>query len=186
MFGQLPTCNLDQIRILQRVDAQQELAAETRCTFGSDRGENLVTSECRPQESTAKSVSLSETESHHSHLGGSATIEWASLLARWYALAVGAYAGPSFRTGEADQRREIGSALGGGEAYGSSVGLAIFHSHCGEIAAAHWRERGIEGLDREMLHLLQGALGEPLRASGHWPRLAAPMNLPAAQKTLAN
>jgi TolB-like protein/Tfp pilus assembly protein PilF len=112
--------------------------------------------------------------------------EKAFSLAPWLASCVGLYAGLLVRTGEPDRGREIVRALGAGESYGASKGLAGFHSLCGDIdAAADWYERAIEERDPIIPYLLQGALGEPLRASPHWPRLAALMNLPAALKTLA-
>jgi tetratricopeptide (TPR) repeat protein len=108
--------------------------------------------------------------------------EKAFSLAPWYAPAVGLYAGLLVRTGEPDKGREIVQALGGGEAYGASKGLAIFHVLCGDIdAATHWYERGIEERDPDIPYQLQGARTEMLRASPRWPRLAALMNLPAAR-----
>ncbi len=112
--------------------------------------------------------------------------EKAFSLAPWYAPAVGIYAGLLVRTGEPDRGREIARALGGGEAYGASKGLAIFHTLCGDIdAAAHWYEKGLEERDPDIPYQLQGARTETLRASPRWPRLAALMNLPAAEKMLA-
>jgi TolB-like protein len=112
--------------------------------------------------------------------------EKAFSLAPWYAPAVGIYAGLLVRTGEPARGREIVQALGAGEAYGTSKGLAIFHALCGDIdAAAHWYERGIEERDPDVPYQLQGARAETLRASPRWPRLAALMNLPAAEKVLA-
>jgi TolB-like protein len=112
--------------------------------------------------------------------------EKAFSLAPWYAPCVGMYSGLLVRTGDSDRGREIVTSLGAGEAYGASAGLAIFHTVCGDInAAAHWFERAIEERDPVVLITLQGAAGEPLRASPHWPRLAALMNLPAVEKTLA-
>jgi serine/threonine-protein kinase len=108
-------------------------------------------------------------------------------LAPWYAPGVGLYAGLLVRTGEPDRGREIARSLGDGEAYGAAKGLAVFHSLCGDIdAAADWYEKAIEERDPEILYFLQGVPGEPLRAISHWSRLAALVNLPAAQRTLAN
>jgi len=89
-------------------------------------------------------------------------------------------------TGEPDRGREVIRALGGGETYGTSKGLAIFHTVCGDInAAAEWFERGIEEeREPEITHLLQAVLGKPLRVGPHWPKLAALMNLPEAARTL--
>ena len=112
--------------------------------------------------------------------------EKAFSLSPWFALSVGFYAGLLVRTGEPDRGREIVRALGGGEAYGASMGLAIFHTCCGQIdLAADSFEKAIEERDPLAPTLLQSAIGEPLRASARWPKLAALMNLPAAEKTLA-
>jgi hypothetical protein len=63
----------------------------------------------------------------------------------------------------------------------------IFHTICDEVdTAADWCEKAIEERDSEIPYMLQSALGEPLRASPRWPKLALLMNLPAAGKTLEN
>ena len=106
-------------------------------------------------------------------------------LAPWYAPSIGLFAGLLVRTGEPDRGHEIASVLGMGDAYGASKGLMIFKAICGDIdAAADWSEKAIEERDPEIPHLLQGMVGEPLRASRHWPRLAALMNLPEAERTI--
>jgi serine/threonine-protein kinase len=105
--------------------------------------------------------------------------EKAYSLAPWYPPAVGICAGLLVRTGEPDRGCEIVRALGAGEAYGASRGLAVFHTVCGDIdTAAKWWERAIEERDPNALYLLQTGFGEPLRASRHWPRLTALANLP--------
>jgi hypothetical protein len=48
--------------------------------------------------------------------------------------------------------------------------------------AAHWFEKAIEKCDPTVAVYLQSATGQPLRASPHWPNLAALMNLPAVDK----
>ncbi|MEO6080495.1 MAG: TIR domain-containing protein [Steroidobacteraceae bacterium] len=107
--------------------------------------------------------------------------EKAFSLSPWYALCVGLYAGLLVRTGEPTKGGEIVRALGGGEAYGASLGLTIFHTLCGDIdAAADWYERALEERFPIASYFLQSTLGEPLRASPRWPGLAALMNLPAA------
>jgi hypothetical protein len=69
-------------------------------------------------------------------------------------------------------------ALGASTAYGAAKGMAIFHTICGDIdLAADRYEKAIEERDSFVVAFLQGAIGEPLRASRHWPRLAALMNL---------
>jgi tetratricopeptide (TPR) repeat protein len=106
--------------------------------------------------------------------------EKAFSLAPWYAPAIGIYAGLLVRTGDQDRGREIVSALGVGETYGASKGLAIFHTVCGNIQlAADWYERAIEERDSFAVSYLQAAIGEPLRASEYWPKLAALMKLSA-------
>jgi TolB-like protein/Tfp pilus assembly protein PilF len=112
--------------------------------------------------------------------------EKAFSLAPWFASCVGLYAGVLVRTGEPDRGREIVRALGGGEAYGASRGLAGFHSLCGDIdAAADWYERAIEERDPNIPYVLQTVRSTQLRDSSRWPRLAALMNLPGAGRPLA-
>jgi TolB-like protein/Tfp pilus assembly protein PilF len=107
--------------------------------------------------------------------------EKAFSLAPWYAPAVGIYAGTLVRTGMPDRGREVVQALGAGDAYGAAGGLAIFHTVCGDIdRAADAYERAIEQRDVWVGAFLQGAIGEPVRNSPRWSRLAALMNLPAA------
>jgi TolB-like protein len=110
--------------------------------------------------------------------GALPSAEKAFALAPWYAPSVGIYAGLLVRTGEPDRGREMVRALGASKAYGAAKGLAIFHSICGDIdRAADFYEKAIEERDSSVVAFLQGAIGEPLRASTHWPRLAALMNL---------
>jgi hypothetical protein len=93
----------------------------------------------------------------------------------------GARQGDHVRLGEQDRGREVIQRLGSGEAYGASRGLAIYHICCGEIdLAADWFEKVIEDRYPNATAFLQGAIGEPLRASPRWPKLAALMNLPEA------
>jgi TolB-like protein/Tfp pilus assembly protein PilF len=111
--------------------------------------------------------------------------EKAFSLLPWYAPSVGIYAGLLARTGEPDRGREIVRALGGGEAYGASTGLAVFHTIRGDVdAAADWYERALVERDSTTPHLLQSSPGEPLRASPRWPKLASLMNLLSAARTL--
>jgi len=113
--------------------------------------------------------------------------EKAFALAPWYASCVGIYAGLLVRSGEPERGRKVAEMLGGGEVYGASTGLGVYHSLCGDIdAAAHWYERAIEERDPSVPVMLQIKGAEALRASRHWPGLAALMNLPEAQKTPAN
>ncbi|MEO6080488.1 MAG: TIR domain-containing protein [Steroidobacteraceae bacterium] len=107
--------------------------------------------------------------------------EKAFSLAPWYAPSAGIYAGLLVRTGEPDRGREMIEALGASKAYGAAKGMAIFHTICGDIdLAADCYEKAIEERDSFVVAFLQGAIGKPLRASTHWPRLAAMMNLPVA------
>jgi hypothetical protein len=85
------------------------------------------------------------------------------------------------RTGERERGKEIAAQLGSGEAYGAPLGLAIFHICCGEIdRAAEWSERAIEQRDSLAPSFLHTSIGEPLRSSPLWGRLAALMSLPAS------
>jgi eukaryotic-like serine/threonine-protein kinase len=107
--------------------------------------------------------------------------EKAYSLAPWSPLFTGMYAGLLIRTGEQDRGKELAKRLGSGEVYGASFGLAYLHLSCGEIdLAADWFEKAIEERQPQVCHLLQGAIGEPLRASPRWPKLEALMNLPAS------
>ena len=70
--------------------------------------------------------------------------------------------------------------LGSGERFLTSAGWALFHTCCGEIdLAANWYERVIEERDPIGMDTLQTAIGEPVRSSPRWPKLAAMMNLSA-------
>ena len=93
--------------------------------------------------------------------------------------AVGVYAGVLVRTGRQDRGKEVVQKLGSGVSYGASTGLAVYHICCGEIdLAADWFEKAIEERYSMVVAFLQGAIGQPLRASPRWPKLAALMNLP--------
>ena len=55
----------------------------------------------------------------------------------------------------------------------------LFHTCRGEIdLAADWYEKAIEERDALVFSTMQTAIGEPVRASARWPKLAALMNLP--------
>jgi hypothetical protein len=87
--------------------------------------------------------------------------------------------------GEPHRGHEIVKALGAGEVFGASRGLAHFYSLCGDLdAAADWSVKAIEERDPSILVFLQTKSGETLRASPRWPELAALMKLPAAEKTV--
>jgi tetratricopeptide (TPR) repeat protein len=107
--------------------------------------------------------------------------ETAFSLAPWHTPTVGVYAGLLVRLGQQDRGKELVQKLGSGEAYGVPIGLAIFHTCCGEIdLAANWFEKAIEERYSMVAAFLQSAIGEPLRASPRWPKLAALMNLAEA------
>jgi tetratricopeptide (TPR) repeat protein len=100
-------------------------------------------------------------------------------LAHWNPRAAGAFAGLLTRTGEPGRGKEVARTLGSGEAYGAPLGLAIFHTLAGELdPAADWFEKAIEERHPLVGAYLQSAIGEPLRASPRWPKIAALMNLP--------
>jgi serine/threonine-protein kinase len=100
-------------------------------------------------------------------------------VALWNPTATGLYAGLLTRTGEPSRGKELIQRLGSGEVYGTSIGLAVFHICCGEIdRAADWFEKAIEERYPSVAYWLRTAIGEPLRASPRWPKLAALMNFP--------
>lgn len=105
--------------------------------------------------------------------------EKAYSLAPSYMPALGVYAGLLARTGSPDRAGEMIRLLGEGEAYGASTALGLYHLSLGTIdAAADWFGKAIAERYCLTVTFLQGALGEPLRRSPYWPRLAAMMNLP--------
>jgi TolB-like protein/tetratricopeptide (TPR) repeat protein len=115
-----------------------------------------------------------------------ACAEKAFSLAPWYRATIGMYAGLLVRMGQPDRGQDVFKALGSSEAYGTARAVAVFHTCCGQIdLAAVWFERAIEERDPSAPALLQSAIGEPLRLSPRWPKLAALMNLSDAVGTLA-
>jgi TolB-like protein len=112
--------------------------------------------------------------------------EKASSLAPWYPATMGMYAGLLVRTGQPERGQDVLKALGSSDAFGTTRGVAVFHTCCGQIdLAADWFERAIEERDPSAPALLQSAIGEPLRLSSRWPKLAALMNLSASAATSA-
>ena len=112
--------------------------------------------------------------------------EKAFSLAPWYPALIGMYAGLLIRMGQPDRGQQVFRTLGSSEAYGTARGMAIFHICCGQIdLAADWIEKAIEERDPHAPPLLQNAIGEPLRLSPRWPKLAALMNLSASAGTIA-
>jgi hypothetical protein len=70
-----------------------------------------------------------------------------------------------------ERGQDVFKALGSSDSFGTTRGVAVFHTCCGQIdLGADWIER---------------AIGEPLRLSPRWPKLAALMNLPASAGTRA-
>jgi eukaryotic-like serine/threonine-protein kinase len=105
--------------------------------------------------------------------------EKAYSLAPWSLIVAGTYAGLLIRTGEQGRGKELAQRLGSGEAYGTPLALAVLHTCAGELdPAADWLEMAIEERHPRVAPYLQSAIGEPLRASPRWPKLAALMNLP--------
>jgi serine/threonine-protein kinase len=107
-----------------------------------------------------------------------ALAEKAFSVAPWYAPIVGVYAGLLVHSGREAQGKETVQRLGTGEAYGASMGLALFHLCCGQVdRSAECFEKAIEERDALVACILRGAITEPLRASPRWAKLAALMNL---------
>jgi len=112
--------------------------------------------------------------------------EKAFSLAPWYRATIGLYAGLLVRMGQPERGMEVLKALGSSETYGLARGMAVFHTCCDQIdLAADSFEIAIQERDPHAAVLLQSAIGEPVRLSPCWPRLAALMNLPAAAETIA-
>jgi TolB-like protein len=102
-------------------------------------------------------------------------------LAPWYRATIGLYAGLLVRMGESERGKDVLDAMGSAETYGFARGMSIFHTCCDQIdLAADSFEKAIRERDPHAAVLLQSAIGEPLRLSPRWPRLAALMNLPVS------
>jgi TolB-like protein len=111
-----------------------------------------------------------------------AALPFAEEVAKWemrLGLHIGQFAGLLVRDGQTDRAKRVLETLGSEVEYGFAMGMGLYHSRCGEIdKAAAWFEKAIAERYSSVPPYLQGAIGEPLRASPHWPRLAALMNLP--------
>jgi len=108
--------------------------------------------------------------------------EKAFSLAPWYAPVVGLYSGLLIRGGRVDEGEKLVRNLRPGEAYGASAGMALFHTCQGHVdRAADWFEKAIEERNSLVVLVLQSAIGEQLRVSPRWPKLASLMNLPEAR-----
>jgi TolB-like protein/Tfp pilus assembly protein PilF/predicted Ser/Thr protein kinase len=107
--------------------------------------------------------------------------ERAYSLAPWNSQAIGGLAGLLIRTEDQERGRELIQNLGSGQVYGTPMGLAVFHQVCGDIdLATDWIEKAIEERYPAVAYYLQGPVWAPLRASPHWPKLAALLKLPEA------
>jgi len=105
--------------------------------------------------------------------------ERAYTCAPWYAPSVGVYAGLLTRLGEVERGRLVLDPLNA-DRYGGPMGRALFHVCLGDIdRAADWFVKAIGQRYSMVGAYLHSAITEPLRASPHWPRLAAMMNLTA-------
>jgi serine/threonine-protein kinase len=105
--------------------------------------------------------------------------EQAFSLSPWYPPSVGIYAGLLARAGQLDCAKVVIQELGSGERFSTPHGWAVFHTCCGEIdLAADWYEKVIEERDPIGMQVLQSPLGQPVRSSPRWPKLAAMMNRP--------
>ncbi len=108
--------------------------------------------------------------------------EKACTLGPWHSWSIATYAGLLVRTGQEESGRELAQKLRSREAGEVQIAWMIFYCYCGELdAAMEWAEKAIEDRHPEVLHVLQSVVGEPLRTSPHWPKLAARMNLPVAR-----
>jgi tetratricopeptide (TPR) repeat protein len=92
---------------------------------------------------------------------------------------VGFLAGMLRRTGEAVRSRELLDALDGGRGRGIARARAEAHLVCGELdAAAGWLSQAASERDPGIWLSLGGAVGRAIKASEHWPGLAARLMLP--------
>jgi eukaryotic-like serine/threonine-protein kinase len=107
--------------------------------------------------------------------------EKACSLGPWHSWSIATYAGLLVRTGQEARGREVAQKLHSREAGEVQIAWMLFYCYCGELdAAMEWAEKAIEDRHPEVPHVLQSVVGEPLRTSPHWPKLAARMNLPVA------
>jgi tetratricopeptide (TPR) repeat protein len=105
--------------------------------------------------------------------------EKAFALAPWNAAVVGVYAGALARTGHPERSQELIQKLAARPS-GADLGWALFHTCCGEVdLAADWFEQCLEKRNVQAPNSIQNLIGEPVRASHRWPKLAAMMNLSA-------
>ena len=103
--------------------------------------------------------------------------ERAHVLTPWSYTVMGQLAALLDRAGDRKRTEALLEALGTGEAYGASTGLAIFHAMSGDNEqAAAWAARGIAQRFLPQVYMVVPLL-KPQR---EWSALARLMNLPAA------
>jgi serine/threonine-protein kinase len=96
-------------------------------------------------------------------------------------LAIGVLAGALARSGDHQRAERLRRELGTGEAIGAAAGFVGYHLARSDMdGAASWYVRVIAQHDPRANWILRRLFGDVLTASGHWPALAKPMNLPAS------
>jgi eukaryotic-like serine/threonine-protein kinase len=100
-------------------------------------------------------------------------------LVPWQLENTGRLAGLLARIGEQRRAQELVRRLLPGEAYGSPLGLYLFHLMNGDIdQAADWMEKAIGQRQPSIVPYLQSPVARPLRESQRWPALAKMLHLP--------
>jgi serine/threonine-protein kinase len=103
-----------------------------------------------------------------------ALTERAHVLTPWSYTVIGQLAALRERAGDRKSADTLLKALGTGEGYGASTGLAIFHAMTGNAEpAADWAARGIAQRFLPLVYVLAPLLKPP-----QWPALARLLNLP--------
>jgi eukaryotic-like serine/threonine-protein kinase len=151
------------LRHLGRLD---EAAAELRDVLSFDRSFpyalETLGAVCAQQGDVEEALALTE----RAHLG----IPWSYTV-------MGQLAALRARTGDQIGAEAILKALGTGEAYGASTGLALFHAINGDAEqAVEWATRGIEQRFLPLVYVI----GPLLKSQPQWPVLARLLNLPAS------
>ena len=89
----------------------------------------------------------------------------------------GIFASVLARLGEKDRAAAL--VREAGESPNPIWGRVLYHLSCSEIdQAASWYERMIQQREPFATIFASDSVLKPLRASGHWPKLARLMNLP--------
>jgi TolB-like protein/Tfp pilus assembly protein PilF len=100
------------------------------------------------------------------------------VLAPFYPLGLSLYAGLLTRTGQPPRGQTLLQRLRPGSP-GVNTMMATYYLLCDELdQAANWFEQALASRDANAMTLMQLTIGKELRASKHWPKLAALMNLP--------